>query len=60
MSRLRMACYHITKSSIHVCAIDDTPPYPVCDEDARPVDPATCWARIYAIRPGQWQQRQLL
>lgn len=43
-------CYHITKSSIHVCAIDDTPPNPVCDEDTRAtVDPATCWARIYAI-----------
>ena len=32
-----------------ICVTDQTPPTPVCDEFTRTtVDPATCWARVYA------------
>ena len=32
-----------------ICVTDVTPPTPVCDEFTRTtVDPATCWARVYA------------
>ena len=42
-------CYHDTTTTFTVCITDNTPPTPVCIEYTQTtVDPATCWARVYA------------
>ena len=46
---LQDPCYNATYVPIFICIIDNTPPTPVCDEWTQTtVDPATCWARVYA------------
>ncbi|MEO5583042.1 MAG: hypothetical protein ABIR66_10130, partial [Saprospiraceae bacterium] len=42
-------CLNTSTAFYLVCVYDDTPPTPVCDEfTVTTVDPATCWARVYA------------
>ncbi|MEO5583481.1 MAG: hypothetical protein ABIR66_12380, partial [Saprospiraceae bacterium] len=42
-------CLNTATGFYLVCVYDDTPPTPVCDEfTVTTVDPATCWARVYA------------
>ncbi|MGB2733716.1 MAG: hypothetical protein WBC35_07600, partial [Saprospiraceae bacterium] len=42
-------CYHDTTTTFTVCIEDITPPTPICIEYTQTtVDPATCWARVYA------------
>jgi len=46
---LQDPCYNASHVPIFICVIDNTPPTPVCDEYTQTtVDPATCWARVYA------------
>ncbi|HNT20236.1 MAG TPA: T9SS type A sorting domain-containing protein [Saprospiraceae bacterium] len=46
---LQDKCYNTSYDSISICIIDNSPPTPVCDEYTQTtVDPATCWARVYA------------
>ena len=43
-------CFNETITLFSICVSDLTPPTPVCDEITQAtVDPATCWARIYAV-----------
>lgn len=43
------ACYYQTISHYYIRTLDNIPPTPTCDEFVQAtVDPATCWARIYA------------
>lgn len=42
-------CYNFSTFAYYVCVYDITPPTPVCIEYTQTtVDPATCWARVYA------------
>jgi hypothetical protein len=42
-------CYNREEEEILICVRDITPPTPVCDEFTQTtVDPASCWARVYA------------
>ena len=42
-------CFNRTRDSISICVEDKTPPTPLCDEYSQAVvDPAVCWARVYA------------
>lgn len=42
-------CLNKTETSIVVCVSDLSPPTPLCDESTQvTVDPASCWARVYA------------
>ncbi|MBK7435998.1 MAG: hypothetical protein IPI77_04180 [Saprospiraceae bacterium] len=42
-------CYNFSTFAYSVCVYDITPPTPVCIEYTQTtVDPATCWARVYA------------
>jgi hypothetical protein len=42
-------CLNTSTSQYEVCVYDITPPTPVCDEyTVTTLDPATCWARVYA------------
>ena len=42
-------CLNRSYDSVYVRVYDITPPTPVCDEHTQTtVDPATCWARVYA------------
>ncbi|MEP7322637.1 MAG: hypothetical protein ABI761_11995, partial [Saprospiraceae bacterium] len=42
-------CLNTSTAFYLVCVWDNTPPTPVCDEfTVTTVDPATCWARVYA------------
>jgi hypothetical protein len=43
------ACYNTCNFPVVALVQDATPPNPVCDETTQAtVDPATCWARVYA------------
>ncbi|MBK9677921.1 MAG: hypothetical protein IPO69_03420 [Saprospiraceae bacterium] len=42
-------CYNYNTTTFTVCIEDITPPTPICIEYTQTtVDPATCWARVYA------------
>ena len=42
-------CFNRIRDSIFICVEDKTPPTPLCDEYSQAVvDPAVCWARVYA------------
>jgi len=42
-------CLNKKADTITICVADISPPTPLCDEKSQvTVDPATCWARIYA------------
>lgn len=42
-------CFNRTRDSIEICVTDNTAPTPLCNENTQAVvDPATCWARVYA------------
>ncbi|HNR06574.1 MAG TPA: hypothetical protein PKM27_04605 [Saprospiraceae bacterium] len=42
-------CLNKTETLLEACISDLSPPTPLCDESAQvTVDPATCWARVYA------------
>ncbi|MEP7320565.1 MAG: hypothetical protein ABI761_01555, partial [Saprospiraceae bacterium] len=47
--RVTDKCLNTSTATYSVCVYDITPPTPVCDEfTVTTVDPATCWARVYA------------
>lgn len=49
LNTLADPCLNKKEELIKVCISDISPPSPLCDEKTQiTVDPATCWARIYA------------